>query len=78
VYVWVHKMCVVYVCVYNMYVYVYYVYGYTRVCMRVCTCIYVVCACVRVYVRVSSWVGLRVVASRTHLVRSGPVIGDLD
>ena len=42
--------------------------------MRVCKW----CVCVRVYVRVSSWVELHVAAFRTRLVRSGPTARDLD
>jgi len=55
------------------------------VCVNACiigacasVCMYVVCVCVRVYVRMSSCVRLRVAAIRTHLVRPGPVTGDLD
>jgi len=81
-------MCVMYAFVNNIYVCVYYVCWCTRVCMHVCTrvcvcmhvcmCIYVVCVCIRVYVRVSSWVGLRVAMFRTRLVRVGPIAGDTD
>jgi len=75
--------CICNVCLgnYNMYVgahYVFWVYMCARVCMHVCKRMYVVYVCVRVYIRVSSWVGLCIVAFRTRLVRSGPVARDPD
>ena len=50
------------------------VFGYVYI---ICMYVYVmyigvhVCVCIRVYVRVSSWVGLRVAVFRIRLVRSG-------
>ena len=60
-------------------IYYLYIWVYTCVFVRahVCTCICVVCACVRMYAHVSSWVGLCAIAVQTRLVRSRPIIGDL-
>ena len=46
--------------------------------MHVCTHMYVVCVYVLVYVRESSWVGLRVAAFQTRSDDSNSVTGDSD
>ena len=52
-------------------------FGRTRVCMHVCTRMYVVCVCTGVcsceFMRC-----LRVTTIQTRLVRSGPVTRDID